>query len=609
MKTIKILAVIFVLFTALTNVYADEKIKIKLHQPPPNMMGVGDMWNLTLENTTNSDLKIYLTGTATEDKDGLIIEGKSKVFTIKPGKTNYKYNDFSGAEIKYNNGKYKEIILRTGNAPEGSYTICVTAIEENGEIAGIENCIMQQVRQLESISLVSPEDKAEIDPDTLPGLVFTWTPLPGAKEPYKLKIVELKGDQSPEVAFRTNPPIIEKELRSTTYQADKEFDKLGVGKSYAWQVSNGDIMSEVWSFRMMNAQYQVIVDTVIVRCDSLTPFKYNYQVKVTNNNPNGSPGPLNPAKVSIVSISPPLFASTPSVPTTPSPAGGIPYMGSHIITGSATFSSFPSFIDFTVKMEDNTNPIGYNATTVYRVNTPVCNKNCCENFKRTVTNISIIPSSTPGAYQFNATLTAGPNKIKKIVANMNYFEWKLTNELCKKCNNSSLYWGNVNSVPSPTLPGFSGVSLTPSGSVNSYSHEVIWTGNGSNMNSGVPLNMYLIFPLKANLSCCSDTIKFCINFSFTDTTCATCDTSICYTYIRNVTTGMGKIYDERIQKMKIDEELIEDENKDNEEYKRSYKEQEEMMKKKQFEGESQGNRKKETTSKRAERKNSMKAGK
>ena len=245
----KVLLMLIIIAAGFTDLYAQSgKVDIKIKQPPPNMLGVGDMWNLTLENTTKSDLKIYLTGTATEEKDGLIIEGKSKVFTIKPGKTNYKYNDFSGAEVKYNNGKYKEIILRTGNAPEGSYTICVTAFEESGELAGMENCIMQTVQQLGSITLISPENGAELDPDTLPGLVFSWTPLPNGG-PYSLRIVELKGDQSPEVAFRTNPPIFEKEYKSTTTQGDPIHGvDVKLGMKFAWQVSCGDVVSEVGKF-------------------------------------------------------------------------------------------------------------------------------------------------------------------------------------------------------------------------------------------------------------------------------------------------------------------------------------------------------------------------
>ncbi|MBL8016472.1 MAG: hypothetical protein JNK43_04315, partial [Ignavibacteria bacterium] len=174
LRPLKTLAVFIFIIAAVSNLSAQsgDKIRIILSQPPPNMLGVGDMWNLTLENTTKESMEIHVGGIASEEKDGLIIEGKTKKFTIKPGRTSYKYSDFPGAEIKYNNGKYKEIILRTGNAPEGIYTICVTAYNESGEVVGQENCITQQVQQLGSITLISPEDKAEIDPDTLPGLVF-----------------------------------------------------------------------------------------------------------------------------------------------------------------------------------------------------------------------------------------------------------------------------------------------------------------------------------------------------------------------------------------------------------------------------------------------------
>ncbi|MBE2217583.1 MAG: hypothetical protein IAE90_05230 [Ignavibacteria bacterium] len=229
------------------SVNAQPKIKIRLIQPPPDNLNINSMWNLSLENTTRSDLKIYLNGNVTEEKDGLIIEGKSKVFTIKPGKTNYKYSDFSGAEVKYNNGKYKEVILRTGNAPEGSYTICVTAFEENGEIAGMENCIMQTVQQLGSITLISPEDGAELNPEQ--PLIFTWTPLPKGG-PYSLRIVELKGDQSPDVAMQTNRPVFEKaDISLTTTQVSySSIHDPGITileMKYAWQVTSGDVESEV----------------------------------------------------------------------------------------------------------------------------------------------------------------------------------------------------------------------------------------------------------------------------------------------------------------------------------------------------------------------------
>lgn len=69
MKTIQKLTALFILLTAITSLHACDKIRIILNQPPPNKMGVGDMWNLELYNTTNKEIKIYLTGTATEEKD------------------------------------------------------------------------------------------------------------------------------------------------------------------------------------------------------------------------------------------------------------------------------------------------------------------------------------------------------------------------------------------------------------------------------------------------------------------------------------------------------------------------------------------------------------
>lgn len=360
---------ILILFISISATVHADKIRIILHQPPPNQMGVGDLWNLTLENTTQNDIKIYLTGTVTEDKDGIILEGKSKVFTIKPGKTNYKYNDFAGAEIKYNNGKYKEVILRTGNAPEGSYSVCISAFSEEGEVVGIENCITQQVQQMGSITLISPEDKAEIDPDTLPGLVFSWTPLPKGG-PYTLRIVELKGDQSPDEAFKSNQPIFEKDdIRATTHHvAPSQVKVIMMGMKYAWQISAGNVTSNINSFSMMQSQYQIIIDTVIMRCDSIVPNKYSYQVKVKNNNPAGSPYPTITAKTFITGVTPAYSSITPALLTPYS----VNYPNSVTISGTITFLSPTTSAQFVVKMEDNSQPATYNATAPYTVSMPFC---------------------------------------------------------------------------------------------------------------------------------------------------------------------------------------------------------------------------------------------
>jgi hypothetical protein len=221
MKTIfKLILILFIFSSSFSLKAQSDKIRIILKQPPPNMMGVANLWDLSLENTTNENLTVYLIGTAIEEKDGLIIEGKTKEFTIKPGRSNYKYNDFSSAEVKYNNGKYKEIILRTGNAPEGNYTICVTAFGESGNEVGRENCITQNVQQMGSVILISPGDGSELDMKQ--PVLFNWTPIvpkPSGTVTYRLKVWQLMQGQNSTQAMRSNQPIFSKDIDNITQAA------------------------------------------------------------------------------------------------------------------------------------------------------------------------------------------------------------------------------------------------------------------------------------------------------------------------------------------------------------------------------------------------------
>lgn len=351
LKSFKTLAAIFILLISVTNIHAD-KIRIRLHQPPPNLMGVGNMWDLTLENTSSQDMKIYLVGTASEEKDGLIIEGKSKVFTIKPGRTSYKYSDFSNAEVKYNNGKYKEILLRTGNAPEGTYSICVTAYEESGEVAGQENCITQNVQQLGSLSLISPSDGEEIDPDTLPGLTFMWAPLPKGG-PYSLKIVELKGQESPDVAIMNGRPILDiNDIKNTTYSAGDPVHGVDVklGLKYAWQVSSGDEKSEVWTFSVRSATHiSSILDSVY--CTGVAgQYRFRIRVCVDYNNTTFSSATIEPFTFTSnclpSGVTYGITGLSPALPQTITTPGS----GTNCITFTGTITTVPASVVTAIEM-------------------------------------------------------------------------------------------------------------------------------------------------------------------------------------------------------------------------------------------------------------------
>ncbi|MFN3693596.1 MAG: hypothetical protein ACK4UV_01200 [Ignavibacterium sp.] len=251
----KKLLLFFSLIFLVANSYSQNQIISKLKQPPPNRLTISDLWELQLNNTTRKDIKGYVFGTLSEASAGLIAEGRSKIINIKPGNNTYSYNDFSNAEVSFTNNQYKEIFLRSGNAPEGDYTICVTVYNESDEVIGQENCIYHSVRLAGNITLVSPDDDAEVDLEQ--PVLFSWSPLPGAKN-FNIKIVEVLQGQSPLVAIEQNRPLVDKNISSgNSFQLNttelKSFlrgiEEKDIYKTFAWQVKSGESKSDVYVWK------------------------------------------------------------------------------------------------------------------------------------------------------------------------------------------------------------------------------------------------------------------------------------------------------------------------------------------------------------------------
>lgn len=260
-RRLHIYALLLSIITSST-VFSQYKVIITLQRPPLNQLNISHIWSLTLKNTTSADLKIYLKGFASEEKRGTIVEGESKIFTLPTGENRYGYNDFKNGTVNWINKDLQEILLRTGNAPEGNYTICVTAFNEDNEIIGKENCIEHTVDLLSSqeIMLVSPDDGENID--IKENLTFTWMPInPASKDGYKLKLVEIIGNQSIDEAINKNNALFsEKGIKTTTLLYPISAKKLELGKKYGWQVSikgideKEEIKSETWSFSIISSE-------------------------------------------------------------------------------------------------------------------------------------------------------------------------------------------------------------------------------------------------------------------------------------------------------------------------------------------------------------------
>jgi hypothetical protein len=239
---------------------AQGAVTVILRPPPPNQLKVADLWEITLINSGRAALNVYLKGTVTEEKDGLVATATSSTFPLPPGTkvfTAKNIGQLSPVNTSFKNSKYEDILNAIGSAPSGIYDICIE-VHASGLDAGIlaSNCVNSHT--VESTSqplLLSPQDAADAE-EARP--MFTWampTPLRArANVTYSIRIVQLLGRQSPAAAMQANPAWVElNNVTTTTIQYPPGARPLIAGNTYAWKVSafmRGALLgeSEVWRF-------------------------------------------------------------------------------------------------------------------------------------------------------------------------------------------------------------------------------------------------------------------------------------------------------------------------------------------------------------------------
>lgn len=242
MRILFILSTFILLCTA-----AFGQVTVKLQQPPPNQLSINDLWNASITNSSEEPINVTLICTLEKTDAGIIAEGNSGSITLIPGMKSITYDDVKS-------GNSSTIFDRWGNLKTGSgdYIISMQVqLNSSGGTLASES-IFQRIDIKTQPSLVSPED-GETVPSEEP-VLFTW--LPPVPEPpdqtYKIKIVEIIGNQSPEEAMVGNKPIFESDRIGELYfQYFSSESSFVSGNYYAWRIDAGeseDSKSEVRSF-------------------------------------------------------------------------------------------------------------------------------------------------------------------------------------------------------------------------------------------------------------------------------------------------------------------------------------------------------------------------
>jgi hypothetical protein len=109
--------------------------------------------------------------------------------------------------------------LRSGFIPEDNYELCVDFVDirSSNTLIGAPVCRNANVVAFQPPVLIYPPNNAEERANARP--ILRWngvTPKPRGAVKYRLQVFEVVGDQSPEIAFRTNVPYVDELIINQT---------------------------------------------------------------------------------------------------------------------------------------------------------------------------------------------------------------------------------------------------------------------------------------------------------------------------------------------------------------------------------------------------------
>ncbi len=319
MKGRKLFIVIVLLLALGLPVLAQQQFRLRIYPPPPNQLGVEDLWSLEITNNSSGQPMVYLRGRIKKGGNDIFRASTNEFESPPPrGKLRIKARDIRELRDEFYVEKYKSFIERTGSVPAGNYDACLELIDAASGALLADECIPITVRPASPPRLISPKAGKGIK---VKRPTFTWTkpaPVPAQERVlYKIRIVEIYEGQSKEEAMRSNPVWYEESgINRTSFMYPLRGRELDPDKRYAWQVQsfyadglplgrdNG--MSEIWEINpdiikdikpLLVPKYLKIGDFVIKNItytssskDSLSGSGESYFIK--KNPPAGFGGPM-----------------------------------------------------------------------------------------------------------------------------------------------------------------------------------------------------------------------------------------------------------------------------------------------------------------------------
>ena len=195
MKSHKI--IFSVVLTLILAVGLKAQVTIKLRQPPPNKLALGDMWAVDLTNPARETFTVHLTAEVTEAQKGLVARATSNDFQLPPGTLRINKDDIREVKDSRYHRDYERSIQQAEEFPAGNYTLCISLKEARSDRELAKDCVHHKMAPLSPPRLIAPRNEETLV-EKFP--VFAWRPpaslSPRTRVSYSLKIGEILPGQT-----------------------------------------------------------------------------------------------------------------------------------------------------------------------------------------------------------------------------------------------------------------------------------------------------------------------------------------------------------------------------------------------------------------------------
>lgn len=210
---------------------------------------------ITLTNTTNSPQSVRLVGSV-KGNTGVTVTIPNSFIPASPIALAPKgvkvlmgsqLKEYLNPDVLQFSGISKQEVVQGNGLPEGSYSICIQALDFNTGVAKSQaapsGCANFTITHYEPPTLQQPACNSSVVPKNPQSQLFSWTAPAGApafKMEYVLKIVEvIPANTNPNQAMNAtpDPPFFQKVVQGTSYLYGPGDPELQNGKKYAVRVT------------------------------------------------------------------------------------------------------------------------------------------------------------------------------------------------------------------------------------------------------------------------------------------------------------------------------------------------------------------------------------